>query len=139
MPENEYYRDFDFPERFEREKATRIMPDNLQKMGKYTLRMLMLPPKAGPYAGEFLTSVTEVEQHDDFYEVSFVFQTPEHLKAVNADSRFNKAGFMIIPDYRQPQDPASELEIGYFVGSLDPYDIDLALMVAKSRELLGAR
>lgn len=126
------YRDFDDPERYEREKVTRIMPGDLHKLGIYTLRMMWPPDTPPPFAAEFLTCILDVEQtNTGYYRVGYCWQPKGEPES--ADTVFNAEGFMVMA----PEE-LDEIEMGYFVGSLDPYDIEFADLVAKAKELSPA-
>ena len=133
-------RPFDYPKRYELEKHTRIMPHNLRPLGIYTLRMMWPPDVRPPFASEFLTCIiSSTERDDGYFDVSFVMHPGNEPES--ADSIFNPNGFMIIPN--DGEDPAlaefpEEIEMAYFVGSLDPYDLEFAELVAKAKELTPA-
>ena len=129
-------RDFDDPNRYEREKATRIMPADLQRSGMYTLRM-MFPPGRKPFGAEFLTCITEEAtlREDGNWDISYVWYPSQASREVE------EAGFMIVLNRgpRKFEGLPDEIEIGYFVGSIDPFDLELAELVGKSQELVDVR
>lgn len=134
-------KEFDYPDRYEREKITRIMPDALRQLGYYTLRMMWPPETPPPFASEFLAVIIESEQREsDYWDVGFVWQPvsePEPTDAV-----FNPDGFMVVGDTVSEsgnEGQEEEIEIGYFVGSTDPYDLELAEMIANAKELVATK
>lgn len=142
MAGNNFYKEIYSPEIYDREKSTRIMPDNLRRLGAYTLRLKM-PPGLRIFGVDFVAVVTEeVKQIDDYYSVSFVLKPYKDREYAN--ELFNQNGFMILRE-TDPTDPGltyqalpGDQENGYFVGSSDPYDLALAELAAKSRVLVGA-
>lgn len=132
-------RTFDSEDRYEREKHTRIMPDSLRQLGLYTLRMMWPPDMRPPFGVEFLTCITNVDHREDgYYDVGFVMQPQDEPEVT--DSFFNHNGFMVLPNDGHPGlvELPPEIEMAYFVGSLDPYDVEFAEMVAKATELTTA-
>lgn len=129
-----YSREFDFPDRFEREKSTRIQPEDLKKMGFYTLRMMM-PPDSKPFAVEFASVVTGVERKDNAFDVSYVLKPSENKDFRLMGSDFNLRGFMVIYNDGSLEGQPDEIEMAYFVGSLDPYDLALGDLMAQAHDL----
>jgi hypothetical protein len=130
-------REFDYPERFEREKVTRLMPETLRVMGMYTLRM-MLPPGERPFAFEFATAITVIQpQGEGTHVIEWVWQLPKDPKPKHEGGMFNARGFMIMDNSDQyyPGFPP-EIEMAYFVGSTDPYDLELAELTAEEERAL---
>ena len=132
-------RPFDNPEQYEREKVTRIMPADLRKMGYYTLRVMM-PPSSPVFAVEYTTYITDVEPSEisaDGLDVGYVFQPGRESKKLDHNwSWFNRNGYMAFINVGEGAYKGfpEEVEFGYFVGSTDPFDVELAELVAKAQE-----
>lgn len=140
-PGNKASREFDDPQRYEREKVTRVMPENLHHLGLYTLRVMM-PPGSRPFAVEYLTVVRgePVRRDSEHWDVSYVWYPGRRdVEPEIADTIFNNNGFMVISNEGDDEDLADfpdEIEMAYFVGSLDPADLEFGELIAKAKELV---
>jgi hypothetical protein len=130
-------------ERYESEKVTRIFPQYLRRADFYKIRVKALPDqKTGGFANEFRACISRVAFYlsEGEFDVGLVFfKCEEGTPIVSQTTKFSEDGFMIARD--DPDDPnyvrgqPSIMEIGYVVGSTDPYDIAQAALVAQSRGL----
>ena len=132
MANSDLVRDFDFPERFEREKHTRIHPNDLKILSLYVLRTMM-PPGSKHFAIEALTKVTGVRPFGNDLAVSYICELNRNKGFQHECWLFNTDGFQIIrnADLHIPGLP-DEIEMGYFLGSLDPLDVEFSAMAARA-------
>jgi hypothetical protein len=134
MSERIGVRDFDNPTSYEHEKVTRVMPADVKLLGMYVLRM-MNPPGSRPYAHDLLICVVDKEEVHDrtFFGLLFAtdyFSGHEGVREV----AFNSNGFMFIDNSgREMPDQPDEIEMAYFVGSVDPIDVEFGHLVEEMR------
>ena len=133
MPLGEFTRDFDYPDRFEKEKVTRLMPSAVQEMGAYTLRMMM-PPGSKPFAAEYLGCLIDKTEFETHFILGIMLSQSGHEKDFRiTDTRFSKEGLMIMsnPGRKAFPEYPEQIEMGYLVGSLDPLDIEFGELTQK--------
>lgn len=127
-------------EQYEREKVTRIMPTDLKKLATYKLRIKTHPRADGnPFAIEFPVGINDILlTENEFFIVTIIVSDiggQENSFPINAN--FSMDGFMI--NAREWRDDIvgmpSVFEVGYFAGSTDPFDIELAELIQKSQKL----
>lgn len=125
MGEDRLWRPFDSAERYESEKATRLMPDQVAEGGVYTLR-IRWPEGASPasspgeFGREFAVLVQGLDLQDDgYYKFEGGWQARADVELF--EMLVSEDGFVVVTEPGQ-----DDLEMGYFVGSVDPWDLALA-------------
>lgn len=114
--------------RYEREKHTRIMPENFNTVDGYIWRLLTPPESRPPYALDLVAVVLEpVELKDGYYQVVLFDGKAKRV----LESVFNQEGMQVVID-GEGINP-TEIEIGYFVGSTDPLDVEFGELLEKEK------
>ncbi len=116
--------------RYEREKSTRVWPDSIHTNEIYTLR-IRWPFDNNPQCHEFCVLVQDVIPIDELYKVEFAWKPNEEVGL--ADFPLSHNGFVLTSlgdDHAVSPYVSMENvdEMGYFVGSTDPWDLALAEM-----------
>lgn len=114
---------------YEKGKDDRVMPTDVQRLGIYTLR-IMMPPNLVTFAIETPIAVISVEQNlFSNYRIDFVqFALNGSDKVEDAESQFNGRGFMFITKSGPGRiaDMPEEFDIGYMLGTRASGDMAIA-------------
>ncbi len=123
---------------YEADKILRVEPQRLQRLGLYTIR-IMLPPGAEDYAVESPAGIRSTEQiEEDLWHVDFTMYAPDNSGEIDdAMGQFSDDGHMFLDNTggsRMPQF-GPRIQMGYFVGTIDKNALMLHASVEVPEEL----
>jgi len=126
---------------YEQEKITRIMPQDAIVDEAYWFRCIRPTHKSPPYADDKAVVILDSDDvdpnPDSRNHIPFAYKDEDSEDGYRIIvAAFSDDGFILGENSHDidPARPEGLIEVGYLVGSLDPYDIALAELVAKTRE-----
>ena len=125
---------------YEAGKATRIMPQDVHLLGGYTLRIIKPVEHRPSYAADSQVLVTNIEGLNK-NKVSLALKDSSGEGVLTSVHTFNEAGFFvahILGIEHGINTSTTTTEAGYLAGSIDPYDLALAALVAQESLKLDA-
>ena|GEM_PF-5312159 len=107
---------------YEADKILRVEPQRLQRLGLYTIR-IMLPPDADDYAVETPSAIRSAERiGEDRWHVDFTMYAPDNSGEIDdALGQFSDDGHMFLDNTgaSRMQQFGDRILMGYFVGTIE--------------------